>query len=186
MKKKTNVKWITKVVLISVTASMVFTLFSAEVLGNAGYFLAFSVLALFIFVGILFDIIGLAVAAATPAPFHSMAAHREKGAAEALRLLKNADKVSSFCNDVVGDVTGIISGSMAAIITAMIMRGFYSEHIILQLLVPAAVTGLTVGGKAVTKPLAFNYNTNIVLRVGKLIALFNKLFRRDINRKRQS
>lgn len=172
---KLNSRWVIKVILISVVASMIFTLVSAEILGNASYIVAFSVLALFIFVGIVFDLIGLAVAAAMPAPFNSMAAHRERGAPEALLLLKNADKVSSFCNDVVGDVTGIISGSMAAIITAMLLGGLNSEHMILQMIVPMAVTGLTVGGKAVCKPLAFNYNTIIVLRAGKIIAAFNSI-----------
>lgn len=28
-----------------------------------------------------------------------------------LNLKKNADKVSSFCNDVIGDICGIISGA---------------------------------------------------------------------------
>ena len=184
MKKKTNVKWVIKVVLISVVASMTFTLVSAEVLGNAGHVIAFLVLALFILVGIIFDLIGLAVASAVPAPFHSMAAHRGYGAMEAIRLLKNADKVSSFCNDVVGDVTGIISGSMAALIGAALLGGGVTDHLLLRLLIPAAVTGLTVGGKAVSKPLAFNNNVAIVLCVGKIIAAFNRIFRPGLARQK--
>ena len=60
--------------------------------------LALLILALFIGLGILFDIIGVAVTAADPRPFHSMAAHKEKGAKEALKLLRNADRVSSVCD----------------------------------------------------------------------------------------
>jgi CBS domain containing-hemolysin-like protein len=184
MKKKTNVKWIIKVVLISIVASITFTLVSAEVLGNAGNVIAFLVLALFILIGIIFDLIGLAVASAVPAPFHSMAAHRGYGATEALRLLKNADKVSSFCNDVVGDVTGIISGSMAALIAAALLGGGTTDHLFFRLLIPAVVTGLTVGGKAISKPLAFNHNVAIVLSVGKIIAAFNRVFRLGVSRKK--
>ena len=169
MKKKTNYKWLIKIVLISVVASMAFTLASTRILGRAGYVVAFAILAVFIVVGIVFDVIGVAVTAATEAPFHSMAAHRERGAAESLRLIKNADKVSSFCNDVVGDVTGIISGTTAALIAARIMEGLKAENLLLPLLISGVATGLMVGGKAVGKTIAINSSTKIILRVGKLI-----------------
>ncbi len=42
------------------------------------------IVVVFIGLGIVFDIIGVAVTAADAKPFHSMAAHREKGAKEAL------------------------------------------------------------------------------------------------------
>ena len=169
MKTKTNLKWLFKIVLISVAASMAFTLASNEILGRAGYVIAFTALAVFIAAGIVFDIIGVAVTAAQEAPFHSMAAHRQRGAAESLRLLKNADKAASFCNDVVGDVTGIVSGAMAALIAARLMEGFGTENILLPLLISGIVTGLMIGGKAVGKTLALNNSTVIVLSVGKLI-----------------
>ena len=174
MKKKTNFKWLIKIVLISVAASMAFTLASAEVLGRAGYFFAFAILAVFVGIGIVFDMIGVAVTAAKEAPFHSMAARRERGATEALRLIKNADKASSFCNDVVGDVSGIVSGSTAAMIAARLMQGISAENALFSLLISGAVTGLTIGGKAVGKTIAFNNCTSIVFSVGKLIAAFRR------------
>jgi len=169
MKIKTNYKWLIKIVIISVVASMVFTLASTEILGSTGYFVAFAVLAVFIVFGIVFDVVGVAVTAAAEAPFHSMAAHHERGAAESLRLIKNADKVSSFCNDVVGDVTGIISGTTAALIAARLLEGLNTGKFLFNLLIPGVVTGLMVGGKAVGKTIAINNATAIVLRVGKLI-----------------
>jgi CBS domain containing-hemolysin-like protein len=168
MRKRTNIKWLVKIVLASVAASMVFTLASTEILGRAGYPISFAILAVFIIVGIVFDVIGIAVAAATEAPFHSMASRRERGAMEALRLVRSADKVSSFCNDVVGDVTGIISGTTAALIAARLMEGMSTENLMFPLLISGAVTGLTVGGKAAGKTLSINNSTQIVLRVGKL------------------
>ena len=169
MKIKTNYKWLTKIILISVAASTVFTVASAKILGFLGYIVAFAVLAVFIIIGIIFDMIGVAVTAAVEAPFHSMAAHHERGAVEALRLIKNADKVSSFCNDVVGDVSGIISGTTAALIAARLMEWRNSTSLLFPLLISAIVTGLTVGGKAVGKTIALNNRTIIVLRTGKLI-----------------
>ena len=169
MKKKTNFRWFAKIVLISIAASMVFTLASSKILGQAGYAMAFAALALFIVLGIVFDIVGVAVTAAQEAPFHSMAAHRERGATDALRLIKNADKTASLCNDVVGDVSGIVSGSMAALIAAKLMEGLRAENILLPLLISGAVTGIMIGGKAVGKTLAVNNSTAILLSVGKLL-----------------
>jgi len=169
MKRKTNLRWLFKIVLISVAASVAFTLASTEILGRAGYVVAFAILAVFIVVGIVFDVIGIAVTTATEAPFHSMAAHRERGAAESLRLVRNADKVTSFCNDVVGDVTGIVSGTTAALIAARLMAGMGTDSILVPLLISGIVTGLMIGGKAACKTYAFNNSTVIVHRTGKLI-----------------
>lgn len=169
MKTKKNIQWVIKIVLISIVASTVFTLASTEILGRTGYIISFSVLAVFIIIGIVFDIVGVAVTAAVEAPFHSMAAHKQRGAVEALRLIRNADRVSSFCNDVVGDVTGIVSGATAGLIAARLMESLNSEGMLFTLLISGVVTGLTVGGKAVGKNYAINNSTTIVLRVGILI-----------------
>ena len=174
MMKKLGIKWLIKIVLISVAASVAFTLASTQILGHAGYIVAFTVLAVFIILGIAFDMIGIAVAAASEAPFHSMAAHREHGATESLRLIKSADKVTSFCNDVVGDVSGIVSGATAALIAARLMEGLRTDNLLIPLLMAGAVSGLTVGGKALGKTYAFNESTKIVLRVGKLIHVFRR------------
>ncbi|MCL2202117.1 MAG: hypothetical protein FWB75_09145 [Oscillospiraceae bacterium] len=171
MKTKVNFRWLITIVLISVAGSTVFTVASTEVLGRTGYVISFAVVALFIVIGIVFDIIGVAVTAATEAPFHSMAARRQRGAAESLRLVKNADKVSSFCNDVVGDVTGIVSGATAGLIAARLSQGLGTGNIVIPLLISGIVTGLTVGGKAIGKNSAINNSTAIILRVGKLINL---------------
>ena len=171
MKKKTNIKWLIKIILISLVASVVFTLASTEVLGRTGYIMSFTILAVFIIVGIIFDIVGVAVTAATEAPFNSMATHRQHGAAESLRLIRNANRVTCYCNDVIGDVTGIVSGTTAALIAARLMEGFNTENLLFPLLISAVVTGLTVGGKAIGKTLAFNKSTEIVLSVGLVLNL---------------
>jgi len=171
MKKKTNFRWLIKIVIISVAASMVFTFASTEILGRTGYAVAFTVLAVFIVLGIVFDMIGIAVAVASEAPFHSMASHREKGALESLRLIKSADKVSSFCNDVVGDVSGIVSGSTAVLVATRLMQVLDTDSLMIPLLISGAVTGLTIGGKAAGKALALNKSTAIVLKVGKLLSM---------------
>ncbi len=63
-----------------------------------------------------FDIIGIAVTTAKEMPFHAMAANKVEEAKYAIKLVKNASQVSNFCNDVIGDISGIISGSLGATI----------------------------------------------------------------------
>ena len=110
-KEHNHYRWALTAFVMAVALSGLLSLSSEAILENAGLLLALLILALFIGLGILFDIIGVAVTAADPRPFHSMAAHKEKGAKEALKLLRNADRVSSVCNDVVGDICGIVSGA---------------------------------------------------------------------------
>ena len=171
MKTKANLRWLIKIVLVSIAFSTVFTLASTEILGRVGYIISFTVLLVFIVIGIVFDIVGVAVTAAVEAPFHSMAAHKQKGAAESLRLIKNADRVSSFCNDVVGDVTGIVSGTTAGLIAVRLMESMTRDGLLIPLVISGVVTGLSVGGKAIGKNSAINNSTVIVLQVGKIINL---------------
>ncbi len=171
MKKKTNIKWIVEIVLISLTMSVVFSFVSSEILDGAGYFVAFVLLMAFVALGVVFDVVGVAVTSATETPFHAMASHKERGAREALRLLRRAERVSSICNDVVGDISGIISGATAAAIAGKLSQDLSVSSVVTSLLVTGVVSGLTIGGKAVGKTIAINSDTQIVFMVGKLMAL---------------
>ncbi len=171
-KKKVNIKWIITIFLSTVVISAVFSTISNMLLGQAGLVPAFFILLVIVLIGILFDIIGVAVTAADVKPFHSMAAHRVPGAQEALKLLRNAEKVSSFCNDVVGDICGIISGTASASIVLLILANRQSVGTGAQLLeigMAAVVSGLTVGGKAVGKTFAMTKSTSIVHCASKVI-----------------
>ena len=171
-KKKVNIKWIITIFLSTVVISAVFSTISNMLLGQAGLVPAFFILLVIVLIGILFDIIGVAVTAADVKPFHSMAAHRVPGAQEALKLLRNAEKVSSFCHDVVGDICGIISGTASASIVLLILANRQSVGTRAQLLeigMAALVSGLTVGGKAVGKTFAMTKSTSIVHCASKVI-----------------
>ena len=87
-KKKKQGSWPLRVFLLAVALSAVLSFFSSSALEGAGYAVAIIVLAVFIGLGIVFDMVGVAVTAADPKPFHSMAAHKEKGGREAIRLLQ--------------------------------------------------------------------------------------------------
>ena len=166
-------RWAVQVCCISVVLSGALSFASGEVLEGAGLALAFAVLAAFIVLGIVFDIIGVAVTAADEKPFHSMAAHRTPGAKEALGLIRQASKVSSFCNDVVGDICGIISGSTAAVIVVRLQSAFSLRSALISLAVTALVSGLTIGGKAMGKAFAIDKSTAVLQLVGRALHLFS-------------
>ena len=166
-------RWAVQVFCISVVLSGALSFASGEVLEGAGLALAFAVLAAFIVLGIVFDIIGGAVTAADEKPFHSMAAHRTPGAKEALGLIRQASKVSSFCNDVVGDICGIISGSTAAVIVVRLQSAFSLRSALISLAVTALVSGLTIGGKAMGKAFAIDKSTAVLQLVGRALHLFS-------------
>ena len=146
---------------------------SDQALNGAGLAVAFTVLLAFILLGILFDIIGVAVTAADEKPFHSMAARRTPGAREALGLIRKADKVSSFCNDVVGDICGIISGSTGAVIVVQMQAAFgFLPAMVISLAVTALTSGLTIGGKALGKAVAIENSTAVLQLVGRILHVF--------------
>ena len=113
------------------------------------------------------------VTAADEKPFHSMAAHRIPGAKEALGLIRKASKVSSFCNDVVGNICGIISGSTAAVIVVRIQSALSFRSAIISLAITAVVSGLTIGGKALGKAFAIDKSTAVLQLVGRFLHLFS-------------
>lgn len=158
---------------MAVVLSAVLSLASESMLEGAGVTAALLMLALFIGLGILFDIIGVAVTAADPKPFHAMASHKEKGAKQSLMLLRNAGRVSSVCNDVVGDICGIISGSTAAIIVTRLQQALSIRSVAVSLAVTALVSGLTIGGKALGKMFAINKSTAVLQTVGRILHVFS-------------
>ena len=165
-----NVRWVITIFLVTIVISGTISLLSDLLMENSTMAVAFLILLLIILVGIIFDIIGMAVATADEKPFHSMAARKVPGAQESIKLLRNAERVSSICNDVVGDICGVVSGSASATIAAQILRNFdFSWPQVISLLMSALAAGLTVGGKAIGKSFAVNSCTAIVHTVGKVV-----------------
>ena len=159
---------------MAVALSAVLSLASESMLAGAGVAVAVLILAMFIGLGILFDIIGVAVTAADPRPFHSMAAHKEKGATEALSLLHNASHVSSFCNDVVGDICGIVSGTTGAVIVVRLQTALNWHSVLISVGITALISGLTIGGKALGKTFAMKQSTKVVYWAGRFLHVFHR------------
>ena len=175
--KDSNVRWIVTIFFLTVLISSAISFFSSSLLASSGLVEAFVVLLVIVLIGILFDIIGVAVVSASEKPFHSMAAKKLPGAQEALTLLRNAEKVSSFCNDVVGDICGIVSGSASAVIAVKALTQIGSNTVA-QLVMSAVVAGVTIAGKACGKNVAMSKSTQIVLLASKPIYDVKSIFRR--------
>ena len=171
-KKERNktIRWVVTIFLVTIFVSAFISFVSDAIMEASTMAVAFVILLVIILIGILFDVIGMAVATADEKPFHSMASRKVPGAQESIRLLRNAERVSSICNDVVGDICGVISGSASATIAAQMLRNFeFSWPQLAGLLLSALAAGLTVGGKAIGKVFAVRSCTQIVHFVGRVI-----------------
>ena len=177
LNKKFSIKWILTILIWTFALSIIINSVSSGLMPSLNIAGAFVVLILLIFMGIIFDIIGIAVATATEIPFHSMSTKNVRGSKQSIMLIKHSEKVTSFCNDVVGDITGIISGSAAAIIISRITYNSVKSAV-LSIALTAFVASLTVGGKALGKTLAMRRANAIVYKVGVLIYYIQKLFRK--------
>ena len=171
-----TIRWVVTIFLVTIVISGTISFISDEVMSKSGIVSAFLILLVIVLVGILFDVIGVAVTSADETPFHSMAARKVPGAQDAIRLLRNAERVSSICNDVVGDICGVVSGSASATISVQLLAHFeFSWPTVVSLLMSALVAGLTVGGKAIGKTFAVNSSTAIVHFTGKTIYFLRRI-----------
>ena len=165
-----TIRWVVTIFIVTIFISGTISFISDRIMETSSMAVAFLILMAIVLLGIIFDIIGVAVTSADEKPFHSMAARKVPGGMEAIRLLRNAERVSSICNDVVGDICGVVSGSASATIAAQVLRSWeFSWPQLVTLLMSALVAGLTVGGKAI------NSCTEIVSFVGKIIFLLRHI-----------
>ncbi len=146
--------------------------------------LSFIILLGIIFIGIVSDVLGTAVAAAQEAPFHAKSTKRVLGAQQGVMLIRNADKVANIANDVIGDIAGTVSGALGISIVARILILYPDlEHFVLSILITALVASLTITGKAVGKSFALTNANSIIFFAGKVIANMEKIIGRDPYRK---
>lgn len=177
LKKKNSVwRWPIRILIITLVLSFSVSVFSEFVLSRTGLVVSIVMLIPLLALAVITDMIGVAVAAADIYPFRSMASRKVRGAKESIYLIKNAEKVSSICNDVVGDVCGIVSGAIGAtIVVKIVTKNITStEQVFIAAAVSAVIAGLTIFGKAVAKRFAINQSTKIVSACGKFLSIFTK------------
>ena len=166
-KDHSKIKWFIQVFITTFILSICFSYISTYGVSNLNMVSSIIILVAVIAVGILFDIIGVAVTVAKEEEFHAKATKKVKGAKTSLKLIKNASKVANICADVIGDVCGVLSGAVSAMIAAKLAENTGTN---LQFIISAIVASLTVGGKALGKEVANKNSTKIVHFVGTMLS----------------
>ncbi|HEY4551775.1 MAG TPA: hypothetical protein VIG80_01145 [Bacillaceae bacterium] len=169
-----SIKWSISIAVITFVLAAIFSIASNGVLNGVTWSLGLLVVLFIVLIGIFFDMIGIAAAAADETPFHSMAARKVYGAKHSIRIVRNADRFASFCNDVIGDISGIISGTAAALVIIQLSQSMdISRNSVLEYGINVGLTSmiaaLTVGGKAFGKSFAITYSRDIIFQVGKVL-----------------
>ena len=167
--KNKAIRWGITIGFITFLLSLFFSFISNTAVNGLAVIPAIIILLAVIGTGVIFDIIATAVTVAKEEEFHAMAAKKQKGAKSAIKLIRNSLRVANFCADVIGDICGVLSGAVGAIIALKISES-YGIGEIAQYLISALVAALTVGGKAVTKDIAKKHSTKILSIVSKLIS----------------
>lgn len=167
-------KWSILIGLVTFVMACFFSVTSTVILEDITWGLGMLVVLVLILIGIAFDMIGIASTSARETPFHAMASEKVKGSKQAVSIIRNADRFSNFCNDVIGDICGVISGAASTLVVIKLLTNFgQGDDALLRTIVTVVFTGIvsavTVGGKAFGKTLAIVYSTNIILSVGKVL-----------------
>lgn len=174
-KERPDFKWIFKIMALAFVISITFSFISETILPNVNVVIGILLVIIFILLGVIFDMIGVSVTSADEKPFHSMNSRKVKGAGVAVKFKKSADKVSSFCNDVIGDICGIVSGSAGTIIAIALANNLHVDKFVITLVVTALIASLTIGGKALGKSYAINKSNLILYKFAKFISNFYKV-----------
>ncbi len=173
-----NKRWILIVTIATFFSTILITYISDTLLAHTPLLISFIILFVIIIFGVLSDIVGVAITAVSPKPFNSMASQKVFGAKTAVKLIKSAPRFSNICNDVVGDICGIVSGATGVAITTQFLAYFpFVNAVALTLIMSGCIAALTVGGKAIGKDYAIKNSVKIITFVSKALATFLKIFK---------
>ena len=167
--------WPIKIGILTLALALMFGVLSEVLLSDANIIITILVVVVLLAISIIFDIIGVAFACCSLEPILAMASRKVKGSKAAIALVRNGDKVSSVCSDIIGDICGILSGAAGASIAVTIIAGQTGAiAIIIASVVSAVISALTVFGKSMFKKLAISKSVPIVAFVGRVVSIFVK------------
>ena len=161
--------WIYKVFLLTFILALIFSGVFNSINHSLNKGMIILIIIIIMIIGILFDIMGVAVLTSKKATFHARASKKIKGAKESIMLIENSTKVASICNDIIGDICGIISGSLGAIFVLEISNEYSINLLLTSIIITALISSLTVGGKAIGKKIAIKECDEITFMIGKAL-----------------
>jgi len=174
-----SLKFSLGIAVITFVLAAIFSVISTFILNDVYYLIGIIIVFVIVIIGVTFDMLGIAATAAHEVPFHAMAAEKVNGSKEAIIIVRNADRFASFCNDVIGDIAGVISGTAAAIVVLRIAQilgqGDGSTlQFVISVIFTSIVAAVTVGGKAMGKFFAVHSSTEIIFFAARVIALIER------------
>ena len=169
-----NKDWVIKAFILTFFLALIISGISNVIVEECGFIVLLIITVLIVILGIIFDIIGTAVLTADEATFHAKASNKIKGSRESIKLIKNASNIANFCNDIVGDICGIVSGSMGAMIAIYASANLNINNTLTALLISSIISSIMVGGKAIGKNIAVKKSDEIIFMVGSIISKFTK------------
>ncbi|MEB1806537.1 MAG: hypothetical protein LPK26_04380 [Bacillaceae bacterium] len=169
-----SINWSLAIAVITLVLAAIFSVISTFLLSGVTWGIGMLIVFFIVLTGVFFDTIGVAATAADEAPFHAMAARKLAGAKHAVIITRNADRFANFCNDVIGDIAGIVSGTASVYVVIQLSlqlghgEGSFDQFFI-SVLFTSVVAAITVGGKSIGKTIAIQYSTPIIYQVGRIL-----------------
>ncbi len=163
-------KWTIKITVVTFALSLLVSFITEILSSKSNVVVSLLMLTLLVLISIVFDTIGVAATSCDVASLFLAANMNVKGATEAIKLVKNAEKVSNICADVIGDMCGIISGACSAAIVIMFAANNPNDYLF-NILTSSIVAAITVGGKAFFKKIAIKKSKEVMLFAGKILSI---------------
>ena len=167
-------KWAYQMFFISFAMSIFLGFMSQTILSNLGVIFASLIIVIFIFLGIISDMLGVVAASCDIEVFEKWKKEGVSGAEIGYAICQNSEKFCSFCGDVVGDICSTLCGAGGAYIVTYLAYNIQNIAVLnlLTILISALIAGVTVFFKAIAKAKALKKSNIIVLRIGRI---FEKL-----------
>lgn len=168
--------WAFKMFLLAIFMSLLFGFVSEMFISSAGLIVAILIICVFIFLSVLFDMIGIAAASADIEVFKRWECLGIKGAKRGVCLCDNCEKLCSFCADVVGDICSTLCGAGGATIVSLVTKNLKQTScvILISITTSALIAGMTVLFKAIMKERAMKKSNKILLKLSRFIDFFEK------------
>ncbi len=162
---------------IAICMSLFFGFVSQTMLSEMGIVFAAIGIAFFIFLSVVFDMIGIAAASSNIEVFEKWRSENIKGADIGYSLCQNSEKVCSFCADVVGDICSTLCGAGGACIVVALSSNVPNNSSIVMLIsisTSALIAGITIFFKAIMKERALKNSEKLLLKLGSVMDIFFK------------
>ena len=166
--------WTIKITVVTFVLSAFFSFISELTSSNAHISLMAILLIVLVALSIVTDAIGVAATSCDLAPLLAMASRKEPGSKKAIMLVKNAERVSNICCDVIGDICGIVSGACTLAIVIKITVDNPTANYWVSILLSSIVAAVTVGGKSFFKAIAVNNSKELIMFVARILSVFSK------------